>query len=104
MENATKALLIAGSVLIAILLIAMGIRIFSSTNGTTEATKTTMDATSVAMFNSNFTQYLGTNKSKSDVIQLVNKVIAVNASSNHAIVILFPNTDGGAQGRTGNCN
>ena len=36
MENATKALLIAGSVLIAILLIALGLRIFNSTTDTTK--------------------------------------------------------------------
>ena len=41
MENATKALLIAAAVLIVILIIALGMRIFSSTNGAAEsATKT----------------------------------------------------------------
>lgn len=41
MENATKALLIAAAVLIAILLIAFGMKIFSSTGDTSaEAQKT----------------------------------------------------------------
>ena len=81
MENATKALLIAGSVLIAILLIAVGVRIFNSTSGTTEATKTTMDATEVAMFNNKFIPYIGKNKSKSDILALIG-VVAANNSSN----------------------
>lgn len=39
MENATKALLIAAAVLIAILLIAFGMKIFTSTKSSTEQTK-----------------------------------------------------------------
>ena len=54
MENATKALLIAGSVLIAILLIAMGLRIFNSTSETTQQSQKAMDATAIATFNSQF--------------------------------------------------
>ena len=36
MENATKALLIAAAVLIVILVIALGMRIFNSTSGATK--------------------------------------------------------------------
>ena len=39
MENASKALIIAGSVLIAILIISLGLFIFKSTEGTTDQTK-----------------------------------------------------------------
>ena len=41
MENATKALLIAAAVLIVILIIALGMRIFNSTSG---ASKQAVDA------------------------------------------------------------
>lgn len=104
MENATKALLIAGSVLIAILLIAMGVKIFKSTSGTTEAAQSTMDSTAVTIFNSQFTSYLGKNKSKNDVISLVNKIIASNANTNNREVIININigdtssTTGGSSG------
>lgn len=37
MENATKALLIAAAVLIVILVIALGMRIFSSSSGATDS-------------------------------------------------------------------
>lgn len=79
MENATKALLIAGSVLIAILLIAMGVRLFSSTTGTVDSAEKTMDATAITTFNSQFAGYLGENISASKVRTLQQKVIASNA-------------------------
>ena len=68
MENATKALLIAGSILIAILLIAMGLRIFNSTSETTEQSQRAMDTTAVATFNNQFIPYLGENKSRAQAI------------------------------------
>lgn len=58
MENATKALIIAGSVLIAIALIGVGMKIFNSTSGTTDTVETTMIATEVAMFNNKFMPYI----------------------------------------------
>ena len=52
MENATKALLIAAAVLIVILIIALGMRIFNSTSGATKdasnAGKTISNSTSDA--------------------------------------------------------
>lgn len=81
MENATKALLIAGSILIAILLIAMGVKIFNSTSGTAKSAQSTMDATEVAMFNNKWLKYVGNNKNKSTAISLLNDVI-VNNSTN----------------------
>ena len=79
MENATKALLIAGSVLIAILLIAMGVRIFSSTSSTVESSEATMQATAITTFNTQFAGYTGSNISASKVNTLKQKVIASNA-------------------------
>ena len=54
MENATKALIIAGSILIAILLIAMGIRTFNSTEGLRREQEKSIDTTDINMFNSKF--------------------------------------------------
>ena len=52
MENATKALLIAAAVLIVILVIALGMRIFNSTSGAAkdaaDAGKTISNSTSAA--------------------------------------------------------
>ena len=78
MENATKALLIAGSVLVAILLIAMGVKIFNSTSETTESAQKTMDATAATQFNQQFVDYNGKQKGNK-VIDLLNKVLSSNS-------------------------
>ena len=85
MENATKALLIAGSILVVILLIAMGLKIFNTTNGTVESAQTTMSSTSATMFNSKFMMHSGNNKSKSEVKEVLNKIISNNSTSSHKI-------------------
>ena len=89
MENASKALLIAAAVLIAILLIAFGMKILNSTNGTTDSAKTTMDAAAVTTFNKKFTPYFGTNKTKSDAISLCNIVVASNKTSGKRVLVTF---------------
>lgn len=92
MENASKALLIAASVLIVILLIAFGIRIFNSTSGSADQIDGTMQTTETAMFNNKFTTYFGKNKTKSQVISLVNVVIASNASSGRMVIMTIENS------------
>ena len=72
MENATKALLIAAAVLIVILVIALGMRIFNSTSDTTGQasamgeilSNSTNDSTSSvrdSLLKSDLAQYIGTN-------------------------------------------
>ncbi len=92
MENATKALLIAGSVLIAIVLIAIGMRILSSTQGATDAAEETMSASEIAIFNNKFSQYYGTGKSKSEVIALINTIVANNSVSNSKVTLQIIST------------
>lgn len=82
MENASKALLIAGSILIAILLIAVGMKVFNSTSGTTDSVETTMSAAELTMFNKKFLSYVGANKSKAQVVSLLNTIISHNATTN----------------------
>lgn len=81
MENASKALIIAASVLIVILLIAFGIRIFRTTEGTGEQLDITMQTTEMAQFNGKFTGYAGSNKSAAQVKALANAVIASNSKN-----------------------
>ncbi len=81
MENATKALLIAGSILIAILLIAMGVKIFSSTSGTTKSAQSTMDATAITTFNTQFIGYLNKQITATQCGALIQKIIASNATN-----------------------
>ena len=88
MENASKALLIAAAVLIVILLIAMGVRVFNSTSGTTDSLESTMSSTEVVAFNNKFTGYIGT-QSTAKAKTLVNIILANNQKSAHKIKANF---------------
>lgn len=59
MENASKALLIGTGVLIAILIIYVAMRMFSSASGVTESYHSKESSSEIAKFNSNFTKYVG---------------------------------------------
>ena len=78
MENATKALIIAGAVLITILLISIGIAILRSSNGTEDNTQKVSNSMSVATFNAQFTSYIGNNLTSGQVKMLVSNIIANN--------------------------
>ena len=79
MENAAKALLIAGAVLIAILLISITIYIINSSTKPTKEGIAQMSETEISMFNSKFLGYAGKNVSANDVRTLIAKVKASNA-------------------------
>lgn len=81
MENASKALLMAGAILIAILLISAGIIIFNSTTGLQDEVGRLSDGTAIKTFNSNFENYAGTNVPKAQVQSLLSTIIASNAKS-----------------------
>ena len=59
MENASKALLIAGSILIAIVLIAVGLKVLGSTSGVTEQVGQVSTNLETSIFNQQFTAYAG---------------------------------------------
>ena len=59
MENASKALLIAGAILLAILIIAIGMFIYSSAQSNVESSITQMTTQEVQAYNSQFTSYEG---------------------------------------------
>ena len=80
MENASKALIIAGAILLSILLISLGIMIFSQAQDTVN--NSGMSKAEIESFNSQFLKYEGTRKG-SVVKSMVNEVIASNADENH---------------------
>ncbi len=81
MENASKALLIAGAILIAILLIGIGMMVFGNIGGITAQSQQQMDSMEIQIFNSKFSSYAGNNVSGSNVKQLLNTIVAHNAST-----------------------
>lgn len=78
MENASKALIIAGAILLAILIISLGILIYNQASSV--AQKNGMDEVETSSFNQKFTQYEGTVKG-STVRSLVQAVIANNSAA-----------------------
>ncbi len=74
MENASKALLIAGAILIVILIIGVGMLVFSSTTGTIDEAVKQMSSTEKDMYNQQFTQYEGTRVNGSNVKALLQKI------------------------------
>lgn len=79
MENASKALIIAGAILISILLISIGIMIFTSSSGLFNSAKTSMSDQEKNMFNQKFTMYEGSKATASEVRELIRAVINNNA-------------------------
>ena len=77
MENATKALIIAASILIAIVLIGVGIKILGATKGTVVQTQEVTSAAEVSVFNSQVTQYFGDNVDANTVRELL-RFVSVN--------------------------
>ena len=84
MENASKALIIAGSVLIAILLISLVLFILKSTSGTTDQTQELGKTLEVQQFNSQFLKYCGDSVKGSQVRTLCEVIIAHNANSENS--------------------
>lgn len=80
MENASKALIIAGAILLAILLISLGIMIFNQAQDT--VSNSGMTQAEISAFNNKFLKYEG--KQKGTVVKsMINEVLASNADSNN---------------------
>lgn len=87
MENASKALIIAGAILISILLISVGILVMQSTSGIQDQMGQQMDATEVQSFNAQFSNYTGNGRSASQVKSLYERVIASNAKNSYQVTM-----------------
>ena len=77
MENASKALIIAGAILLAILLISLGIMIFTQAQDTVSSSG--MSDAEITAFNQKFTKFEGT-VSGSMVKSLIQEVNANNSN------------------------
>lgn len=79
MENASKALIIAGAILLSILIIAIGMYVYSSAQSTINSSLTQMSSSEKNAFNSTFTGYQG-NQTGSQVKALIGDLLT-NAST-----------------------
>lgn len=95
MENASKALIMAGAILIAIMIISLGILVFSRMS-TSAKEAANMDEQEIANFNSKLTPYIGTNINGSQVNALIQLVISIDNSAvssgdtNKSVSIKYP--------------
>lgn len=87
MENASKALIIAGAILLSILIIALGIFIFNAAKGAVNTDA--LDATEIETFNGQFTMYEGTKVLGSNVKALISACVS-NAGANAESVERLP--------------
>lgn len=77
MENASKALIIAGSVLISIVLISLGVVVFRRMANTT-IIETNLTEQQISAFNSKISPYLGESVSGSQVNELIQRAMTIN--------------------------
>ena len=87
MENASKALIIAGAILVAILLISIGVIIINAINPMTERARGTSETQAISAFNAQFTPYEGPGKTAAQIRSLTSVVNASNASNAEQVVI-----------------
>ena len=82
MENASKALIIAGAILLTILIISLGIMIYNQASGVVN--NNAMTEVEVTSFNQKFEQYLGENVRGANVNSLLNAIKTNNMSTDDA--------------------
>lgn len=82
MENATKALLIAAAVLIAILIISLGLAVYNTSAETVKSTN--LSQQEVQSANEKFARYNGENKRGSEVNAMLQTVLNANVDATAA--------------------
>ena len=78
MENASKALIIAGAILLSILIVSLGIMVFQNAKNTVSSSN--LNKQEIEAFNSQWEGYEGTKKTASEVRSAAQAIIASNAS------------------------
>ncbi len=94
MENASKALIIAGAILLSILIISLGIMIFRQASGVVDSNA--MDEVAVSTFNQKIKQYEGNNVRGANVNAMIDTIIQnnlTNAGDKSKQVIITTHTD-----------
>ena len=106
MENASKALVIAGAILISILLISIGVMVINSIYGVIRQGEDTTSDMAAQTFNSQYTSFIGT-QNGSNVRSLLNKVISNNSKDDsrkaHEITVEFGGSSSKEVSQLRNC-
>ena len=80
MDNASKALIMAGAILIAIAIVGVGVFIFSSTSSITDTGGDQLNASAVQLTNSQLRKYAGTRVRGTTVIEMIEYINTLNTS------------------------
>lgn len=80
MDNASKALIMAGAILIAIAIVGVGVFIFSSTSSITNTGDDQLNASAVQLTNSQLRKYAGTRVRGTTVIEMIEYINTLNTS------------------------
>ena len=73
MENASKALIMASTVLIGVMIISLGVYLFNTFGGTSKEINTKLTEAQILEFNSQFTKYEGKEKIRAhDIVSIAN--------------------------------
>ncbi len=78
MENASKALLIAGAILICILLIAIGMYVYNSASATVDSAVNQMSQQEKDIYNAKIKSYIGDTIKGSEVKSMIDNIISQN--------------------------
>ena len=87
MENASKALIIAGAILVSILLISIGVLIIDAINPTVDEVGDLGTSTAVQTFNGKLINYEGEGKKVAEVKSLVSAVNSLKQGSHQVTTI-----------------
>lgn len=90
MENASKALIIAGAILISILLISVGVLVMNSINPMKKSAQDRSETMAIESFNAQFISYEG-EQSGSQVRAMFSAVNASNAVNDHKVKVINEN-------------
>lgn len=91
MDNSMKALIIAGTVLISVLLISAGVFIINNSKDTTDQSKTAMSKLEVQEHNKKIEKYLGKTLNYNDFKYMITELASMD---NPKISINYENADG----------
>ena len=80
MENASKAVLIAGAILVSILVISISVFVYTKTSGSAKSNIDSLSTIEISEFNSQFTPYEGKQKG-STVVELFRKLRTISNKS-----------------------
>lgn len=82
MENASKALLMAGGILLGVLILALMVTLFASSKSLSNSYETTKQSEAIQQFNVNFTKYLGQDLTIHQVVTICNFALENGFSEN----------------------